>query len=139
MMKIINKYIKNLLIIFICIFSFSLATSNVTYATNSPSIRFNVDGTVSVKDEDGNALKSKETALNEVLTETRTFVVFFSGIGSLTAIACFILNFINLGNSKGNPEGRKKAVNGLIVSGIATAGLGSVTLVTQLFYNMISK
>lgn len=137
-MNKIKKHIISLLILFTCVFSLGAIKTDTCYATSSPTIKFDSNGKVSLKDEKGQALKNKEDALNDVLTQARTFVVFLSGIGSLTVIGCFILNFINLANSKGNPEGRKKAINGLIVCGIATAGLGSVTLITQLFYNMIN-
>ena len=137
-MNKIKKCVISLLMIFTCIFSLGAIESNISYATSSPTIKFDENGKISLKDEEGKSLKTKKETLNNVLTEVRTVVVFLTGIGSLTVIGCFILNFINLSNSRGNPEARKKAVNGLIVCGIATAGLGSVTLITQLFYNMIN-
>ena len=82
--------------------------------------------------------KEKKQVLNKILTEYRGIVTFISGIGTLSMIMFFIMNFIALGNSKGNPQERQKAIHGLIVSGVATAGLGSVTLITGLFYNMLS-
>ena len=79
----------------------------------------------------------KEKIYNSVLGEYRGIVVFLLGIGLLSMILFFILNFIALGNSKGNPQERQKAIHGLITTGIATAGLGSATLIATLFYNMI--
>lgn len=79
----------------------------------------------------------KKQVLNRILTEYRGIVTFISGIGTLSMIMFFVMNLIALGNSKGNPQERQKAIHGLIVTGIATAGLGSVTLITTLFYNMI--
>ena len=135
-MNKIIKYIFSILVL--SIFVFNIEPNYIeSYAISSPTLRLDENGKPSIKDSDGKALKGKTEALNEVLKKTRTVVVFLSGIGSLTSIGLFIINFINLGNSRGNPQARQKAVSGLIICGIATAGLGSVTLVTQLFYNMI--
>ena len=143
-MTILKKYI----ILILSIFAFSstnlnFSTTNV-YAGNAniPNISIATDsetGNTSIS----NGLASTDTAikgnlLNKILKEYRGIIVFISGIGMLSIIMFMIFNFIELGNSKGNPQARQKAISGLIVSGIATAGLGSVTLIVQLFYNMIS-
>ena len=73
----------------------------------------------------------------KVLNEYRDAIVFVSGIGTLSMILFFILNFIKLGNSQGNPQERQKAITGLIFAGIATACLGSVTLVAGMFYGLL--
>ena len=52
-------------------------------------------------------------------------------------IGIFIVNFIKLANSKGNPQARSKAVGALIFTGIATAMLGSIVTITKLFYNFL--
>ena len=103
-------------------------------AGSVPSIKFDKDGNVSGTIKE---LDDRKTVLNDLLGEYRVVITFLSGIGSLAMISFFIMNFIALGNSKGNPQARQKAIAGLIVSGIATAGLGSVTLITGLFYNML--
>lgn len=135
-MNKIIKYILSTLVL--SIFIFNIESNCIeSYAISSPTLRLDENGKPSIKESDGTALKGKTETLNEVLKKSRTVVVFLSGIGSLTSIGLFIINFINLGNSRGNPQARQKAVSGLIVCGIATAGLGSVTLISQLFYNLI--
>ena len=104
-------------------------------AGSVPTIKFDKDGNVSGTIKE---LDDRKTILNDLLGEYRVVITFLSGIGSLAMISFFIMNFIALGNSKGNPQSRQKAIAGLIVSGIATAGLGSVTLITGLFYNMLA-
>lgn len=79
----------------------------------------------------------KDNFFNTVLTEYRGIVMFISGIGTISMILFFILNFINLGKSQGNPQERQKAISGLIISGIASAGLGSVTMIVALFFNAL--
>lgn len=79
----------------------------------------------------------KDKFFNTVLSEYKGIVVFISGIGTISMILFFILNFINLGKSQGNPQERQKAISGLIISGIASAGLGSVTMIVALFFNAL--
>lgn len=110
--------------------------SKTSDASGMPDIKFDASGNLNMGD-----MKDKNnTALfNTVLEEYRTVVIFISGIGTVSMILFFILNFINLGKSQGNPQERQKAITGLIISGIASAGLGSVTLITTLFYNVLGK
>lgn len=79
----------------------------------------------------------KDNFFNTVLSEYRGVVMFISGIGTISMILFFILNFINLGKSQGNPQERQKAISGLIISGIASAGLGSVTMIVAIFFNAL--
>jgi len=74
-----------------------------------------------------------------ILSQGRGFVVGISGIGALIAIAVFIISFMKLGTSAGNPQARTQALTGILWSGIAAAGLGSVTLITGLFYGALNK
>lgn len=135
-MNKLKKYLTIVLTIFAISGIFEISNTNFVQASaNIPNIQIQ-GGNIS------NGLQKSEAKgklLNKILTEYRGVVVFISGIAMISMIMFFIFNFIELGNSKGNPQARQKAINGLIVSGIATAGLGSVTLITQLFYNMISE
>lgn len=134
-----NKFIKRMIfsiVLSICVFNTGINQSYI-YASGIPIVTIDKNsGTTSLLDENNKKLKGKKEVLNDTLEEVRTVIAFLSGIGMLSAIAIFILNFISLGNSKGNPEARKKAINGLIICGIATAGLGSVILIADLFFNM---
>lgn len=75
-------------------------------------------------------------AFNSMLNQYRKIINFVCGIGCLSMIMFFIFNLIKLGGSQGNPQERKQAITGLIITGISTAILGSITLVTGLFYSM---
>ena len=132
-----NKSKKKYFLLIVLILSIFVVNAKLysnVQAVGVPTIKFDSSGNVSGTIKD---LDDKKTTLNNLLSEYRTIITFLSAIGSLSMIAFFILNFIALGNSKGNPQERQKAITGLIVSGIATAGLGSVTLITGLFYNML--
>ena len=99
-----------------------------------PDIKLDANGELTVdtlKSTDG------ENVYTKSLSEFRKAVIFISGIGTVCMILFFILNFINLGKSQGNPQERQKAISGLIISGIASAGLGSVTMIVALFFNAL--
>lgn len=80
---------------------------------------------------------NEEKAINTILTEYRLLIAFGVGVASFVMIGIFIVNFIKLANSKGNPQARSKAVGALIFTGIATAMLGSIVTITKLFYNFL--
>lgn len=78
---------------------------------------------------------NQDDTWNKILVQGRKFIIGVSGIGALVAIGVFIVSFMKLGSSAGNPQARSQALSGIMWSGIAAAGLGSVTLITGLFYN----
>ena len=133
-----NKFKKLLISILVMFISIGAVESHQLQvnANNIPNIQISEKNNGKI--ENGLEKTKKKQVLNKILKEYRGIVTFISGIGTLSMIMFFILNFIALGNSKGNPQERQKAITGLIVSGIATAGLGSVTLITTLFYNMLN-
>ena len=136
-MKSFKKILVTILVMFI---SFGAIESSQIQASASASTIPNIKISESNngKIENGLEKAKKKQVLNKILKEYRGVVTFISAIGTLSMIMFFIFNFIALGNSRGNPQERQKAITGLIVSGIATAGLGSVTLITTLFYNMLN-
>lgn len=143
-MKKFKKVITSFLLMFMMVGVF---TPDVAFASNNKPSGANKYNDVPEISMDGGKLNldtikvdegEKGKVFNKILTEYRGVVTFISGIGLVSMIMFFIFNLISLGNSKGNPQERQKAITGLIVSGIATAGLGSVTLITTLFYNMMS-
>ena len=133
-----NKFKKLLISILVMFISIGAVESHQLQvnANNIPNIQISEKNNGKI--ENGLEKTKKKQVLNKILKEYRGIVTFISGIGTLSMIMFFILNFIALGNSKGNPQERQKAIHGLIASGLATAGLGSVTLITGLFYNMLN-
>lgn len=98
---------------------------------NDKGIRFDAENSTFDKTE------NSVGAINRILKEYRIWIVFASGMTSFIMMGLFIINFMKLANSKGNPQARQKAVSALIFTGVATALIGSATLVTQLFYNFL--
>lgn len=71
-------------------------------------------------------------AWNHVFKKYRVFIVGVSGAATLTLIAIWIWLFVKLAGSASNPMERQKASKSLLLCGIATALMGSVTTVTAL-------
>ena len=72
----------------------------------------------------------------KILGEYRELITIISSIATLTFVLIFIISFVKLGNTAGNPQGHTAAMTGIIISGIATAGCGGVALITGVFYNL---
>lgn len=77
------------------------------------------------------------SAWNSLFTKYRTFIVGISGIGAISMIVFFVIQFMKLGASAGNPQARSQALAGVLWTGLAAAGLGAVTIVVGFFYNSI--
>lgn len=73
----------------------------------------------------------------QIMEKYKGFIVGVAGIGTITMIAVFIMNFMKLGTTSTNPQERQKVVHGLVFSGLAAAGLGSVTTFVALFYYIL--
>lgn len=78
-----------------------------------------------------------ESAWNSLFTKYRTFIVGISGIGAISMIVFFVIQFMKLGASAGNPQARSQALTGVLWTGLAAAGLGAVTIVVGFFYNSV--
>ena len=76
-------------------------------------------------------------SFSKIIDKYKTAITFISAIGAVTMVAIFIFMFMKLGSTSGNPTERSKCLTGLIWSGIAAAGLGSVALVVGIFYGAL--
>lgn len=77
------------------------------------------------------------SAWNAFISKYKNFIVGIAGMGTVTMIGVFLYNFMKLGTTSTNPTERSKVLQGLIWSGIASAGLGSVTLIVGFFYGTL--
>ena len=81
--------------------------------------------------------KGDANSWNNIFSRYRTVVVGVSGVGAITMIVFFIINFMKLGSSAGNPQARSQALTGVLWCGLAAAGLGAVTIIAGFFYNAV--
>lgn len=107
-------------------------------ASEIPKVTLSKDGKVTA----GGALAKEQggmaDAWNKFIDKYRFWISGFSGIAAVTMILFFIINFMKLGASAGNPQARSNAIQGLIWTGLAAAGLGGVAIVVAFFYNALS-
>lgn len=119
--------------IFVVLFLLLIFFSCTVFANDMDlnlQIRMDEDGLISIKEEN----QSGE-AWNELIERYKGFIVGVAGVGAITMVALFIINFIKLGTVAGShPMIRRNAIVGLICTGIATAMLGSVSLITYITY-----
>lgn len=131
--------ILNILILFVSISHF-LPLNNV-YAQQDKDIngiQLNIDnatGKLTIKANPEN-IATEEDAINAGLSKFKMLVLVIFGFATLTLILIFIKNFTLLGISSTNPQARSNAIISLILSGIATAGLGGIMIFFTFFYTL---
>lgn len=79
----------------------------------------------------------QDSMWSNIMDKYKGFIVGVAGVGTITMIAVFIMNFMKLGTTSANPQERQKVVQALVFSGLAAAGLGSVTTFVALFYYIL--
>lgn len=77
------------------------------------------------------------SAWTKLISKYRFFIAGVSGIGAVSMILFFIINFVKLGATSSNPQERSRAIMGLVFSGLAAAGLGAVTFIVGIFFNAL--
>lgn len=97
------------------------------------NIGLNEDGLVKIKDTDDSG-----KAWGEFIGNYKNFITGVSAVGAITMVALFIMQFLKLGASAGNPQARREALIGVLWTGIATSLLGGVALFTGIFYRAIN-
>ncbi|MBG9693338.1 hypothetical protein ABD91_20200 [Lysinibacillus sphaericus] len=114
-----------------------MANAETAAANNGsiPSVSVEKGGDITITG--GGFTTDGGSAWSQILTKYRGFIVGISGIAAITMVGVFIFHFIKLAGSATNPSARSSALTGLMWSGVAAAGLGSVSLVVGLFYNSI--
>ena len=74
---------------------------------------------------------------NTIFKKYRIAIVGIAGVLTLTFIVLFLINFFKVGAASDNPVERRKALIGVLWTGLAAAGSGSVTLICALFWNAL--
>lgn len=82
-------------------------------------------------------LSSDIDAWNIVFEELSQIIVGISGIGVLCCMLAFVLQFIKLGTVADNPSERQRVVQGILWTGIGTAGCSAAALIFGLMYNIL--
>lgn len=83
------------------------------------------------------ATGSDGSSWTKLIAKYRFFIAGVSGVGAVSMILFFIMNFMKLGATSANPQERSRAIMGLVFSGLAAAGLGAVTFIVGIFFNAL--
>jgi len=98
-----------------------------------------------IVDENGN-IKLNENATDEeqkqtlakVVNQYRTIASVITGILAVTMFIFMLVQFAKLGAAGDNEQGRKRAIAGILTTGIATALLGGASVVIGFFWNILA-
>ena len=82
--------------------------------------------------------KDWRTVANMVLVEYKSFIVGISGIATLVVLAMFVVNFALLALDGSNIQKRGDRISAITQCGIASVGLGAVTLIVGFFWSALS-
>lgn len=80
-----------------------------------------------------------EGGFTVVITQYRTIAVAITGILTITMLIFMLIRFTKLGASGDNEMARKKAIMGILTTGIATALLGGATIIVGFFWNVLTS
>lgn len=83
--------------------------------------------------------KKQSDVWNTIFVEYKGIIMGITGLGTLTMVALFIINFIKLGQAASNPNEKSRALSGLLWTGIAAAGLGGVTIFVGLAQGLLKS
>jgi len=83
--------------------------------------------------------KKQSDVWNKIFVEYKGIIMGITGLGTLTMVALFIINFIKLGQAANNPSEKSRALSGLLWTGIAAAGLGGVTIFVGLAQGLLKS
>ena len=74
-----------------------------------------------------------------IITKYRTIAVALMGILTITMLIFMLIQFTKLGAAGDNEMARKKAIMGILTTGIATALLGGSSIVVGFFWNALTS
>ena len=116
-------------------------TGELAYAVVWTNIDFAIDD-VSLSFDNGQLIVSglmydDRDAWNIVFDGLQKIIVGITGIATFACVLGFVMQFIRLGVSAGNPAERERVIKGILWTGIGTVGCGAITFVFSFAFNFI--
>lgn len=111
------------------------AHANLGTGAGGVNVEMDSNGNIILEGNGVNFGDDSSSSWNEIFRRYRSIIIGLSGFATLTMLAAFIFLFTKLGTTSGNESERRKVITGILFTGIATALLGSVTIVMGFFYN----
>lgn len=94
------------------------------------------DGTIKLN-QNATEAEQKQT-LAKVVSQYRTIASVITGILAVTMFIFMLVQFTKLGAAGDNEQSRKRAIAGILTTGIATALLGGASVVIGFFWNILA-
>ena len=88
------------------------------------------DGLITAGNQDS------QSVWQEFILKYKNFITGIAAIGAVTMVLFSIKSFMSLGINASNSQGRKNAILGIWITGIAAALLGATALITGIFYRV---
>ena len=79
-----------------------------------------------------------QVSLGQFLTNYKGLALAISGICAITSIIMLVVSISRLSVSAGNEQLRRKAWGGIILSGIALALIGGISVVVGVFWHILA-
>lgn len=116
-------------------------TGELAYAVVWTNIDFAIDD-VTLSFDDGQLIVSglmydDRDAWNIVFDRLQKLIIGITGIATFACVLGFVMQFIRLGVSAGNPAERERVIKGILWTGIGTVGCGAITFVFSFAFNFI--
>lgn len=85
------------------------------------------------------ASQSSNGSFTTVITKYKSIATAIMGILTITMLIFMLIQFTKLGAAGDNEMARKKAIMGILTTGIATALLGGATIVVGFFWGVLKN
>ena len=137
----LSRILTVVMLLALCFSTFSVADAapgdKATSATTSvfdDYVQVGESGKVTVADgSDGEALQ-----LGGVVSKYKSVAVVITSILTITMFIFMLVQFTKLGASGDNDSARKKAIAGILTTGIATALFGGASIIIGFFWNFLA-
>jgi len=137
----LSRILTVIMLLALCFSTFSVAYAapgdKATSATTSvfdDYVQVGESGKVTVADgSDGEALQ-----LGGVVSKYKSVAVVITSILTITMFIFMLVQFTKLGASGDNDSARKKAIAGILTTGIATALFGGASIIIGFFWNFLA-
>lgn len=137
----LSRILTVIMLLALCFSTFSVAYAapedKATSATTSvfdDYVQVDKGGKVTVADgSDGEALR-----LGGVVGKYKSVAVVITSILTITMFIFMLVQFTKLGASGDNDSARKKAIAGILTTGIATALFGGASIIIGFFWNFLA-
>ncbi len=123
--------------LFACCLAVMLALSASVFAAGIAELTLDSDDseswTLSLGDGKSKNSEISDEQFSKVSSKYRGYLNIGLGVLAVTTFLIMIFQFVKLGYAGSNPAERKKAITGILFSGIATALFGGLAVVVSIF------